>query len=263
MRGIKEICQSVSSSELFIGIPNVEIEEMICRARTLEFASGDVIHASDDAITQVMLLMDGRIKRSQFSESGQEVVLRLGVPGETISVPTSLPRSKHSSTVVALHHCKVLAWESASFNAMLERFPGLQKNVELIVKSRLVELTQRFCEVSTKATSPRLASSLLHLVDRIGKTVDGHIEIRVSQEILGQMTGMTLNSVWRLLSIWKGQGIVKLRRGIVEIHSIPHLLSCAALVYTSTQNARLRNEVVASGAKIVCINKKGLEGPSS
>jgi CRP-like cAMP-binding protein len=256
MQDIKEICKSVSSSELFAGIPSCEIEEMVCRARTLEFESGDVIYSVDDPVTQVLLLMDGRIKRSQFSENGQEVVLRLGVPGEIISVPTWLPGVKHSSTVLALEHCKVLAWESASFNAMVERFPGLLKNVEVILDSRLADLTQRFCEASTKATSPRLARSLVHLVDRIGERVDDHIELRVSQETLGQMTGMAFNSVSRRLSIWKGQGIVKLRRGIVEIHSLPHLLSCAELVHTSAQNAGLGDEVVASGAMIVDINEK-------
>ncbi len=227
---------------------------MVCRARTLEFASGDVIYSADDPITQVLLLMGGRIKRSQFSENGQEVVLRLGVPGEIISMPTFLPRGKHSSNVLALQDCKVLAWESASFHAMVERFPGLLKNVELILHSRLADVTQRFCEASTKATSPRLARSLVHLVDRIGEKVDDHIELRVSQETLGQMTGMAFNSVSRRLSIWKGQGIVKLRRGIVEIHSLPHLLSCAELVHTSAQNAGLGDEVVASGATIVAIN---------
>jgi CRP-like cAMP-binding protein len=257
----KKLCRSVRSSELFVGIPSGEIEEMVSRARTLEFASGYVIHSADDPITQVLLLMDGRIKRSQFSESGQEVVLRLGVPGETITVPSFLPWSKHSSTVVALQHCKVLAWESASFNAMVERFPGLQKNLELILNSRLADIAQRFREASTKATSPRLASSLVHLVDRIGERVNDHIELRVSQETLGQLTGMAFNSVSRLFSIWKGQGIVKLRRGIVEIHSLPHLLNCAQLVQTSAQkHAGLRNEVVACRATIVCINKKSIEG---
>jgi CRP-like cAMP-binding protein len=260
---IKEMCTSVSSSELFVGMPSGEIEEIVRRARVLEFLSSDVIHSEDDPITQVLLLLEGRVKKSQFSENGQEVILRLVVPGETISVPTLLPGTKHSSAVQALQDCKVLAWESAIFNAMVERFPGLQENVELILLSRLDDLTQRFCEVSTKATSPRLAISLAYLVDRIGERVDEHIELRVSQEILGQMTGMTLNSVWRLLSIWKGQGIVKLRRGIVEIHSLPRLLGFAELVDASAESAGLGVEFVASGVMIAGINKKSHEAPQA
>jgi hypothetical protein len=65
---------------------------------------------------------------------------------------------------------------------------------------------------------------------------------------------MTLNSVWRLLSIWKGQGIVKPRRGIVEIHNLPRLLSFAELVDALDQNAGPGGEIVASGAMIAGIN---------
>jgi CRP-like cAMP-binding protein len=248
MGNIMEIYSSIRSAELFVGIPSCEIEEMVSRARTLKFAPGDVIHSADDLITQVLLLMYGRIKRSLFSENGQEVVLRLGVPGEIISMPTFLPRGTHSSTVVALQDCKVLAWESASFIAMVKRSPSLLTNVEVILNSRLADMTQRLIEVSTKATSPRLARSLLHLVDRIGEKVDDHIELRVSQETLGQMSGMAFNSVWRVFSVWKGQGIVKLRRGIVEIHSLPHLMSCAELVHTSAQDAGLGVEAVPSAS---------------
>jgi CRP-like cAMP-binding protein len=245
MRDVKEICRLMRGSELFVGIPKSEIEEIVSRARSLEFASGDVIHSADDRITQVLLLMDGRVKMSQLSESGQEVVLRLGVPGETISVSTLLPNRKHSSTALALQACKVLAWESGNFNAMAERFPVLQKNVGLILKSRLADLTQRFCEFSTRGASSRLAISLIYLADRIGERVDDHIELRVSQEILGQMIGITFNSAWRLLSIWKGQGIVKVRRGTIEIHNVPYLLSCAQLIYASTQVGQ-GDEVIAS-----------------
>jgi CRP-like cAMP-binding protein len=237
MQEVKEVCRPVNDSELFTGISVAEIEQMVCGARSLEFLSGDVIHSAGDPVTQVLLLMDGRVKKSQVSQNGQEVVFRLGVPGELISAPFSLPKSRHSSTLLALQDCKVLAWGVGNFDAIVERFPALQKNLELILLSRLAELSQRFCEVSTKATSPRLAIGLIGLVDRIGERVDEHIELRVSQETLGQMTGMTLNSVWSVLSIWKGQGIVKLRRGIVEIHNLPHLSNYAELVRRDSQVA--------------------------
>jgi CRP-like cAMP-binding protein len=267
MHDVKEICKSVSNSELFADIPSGEIEEILCCARTLEFVSGDVIHSAGDPVTQVLLLMDGRIKKSQCSKNGMEVVLRLGVPGEIISEPILSPRSRHSSTMFALQYCKVLAWGVANFIAIVERFPAIQKNVELILNSRLTELSQRFCEVSTKATSPRLAIGLIDLVDRIGERVDEHIELRVSQETLGQMTGMTLNSVWSVLSIWKGQGIVKLRRGTVEIHSLPHLLSCAELARRDSQVVSkttfanflpsLRNcEEARTGGSVSCTESK-------
>jgi CRP-like cAMP-binding protein len=217
-------CFSVNRSELFTGVPSYVCEKVISRALLKDFVSGEVIYSVGDPIKQVLLLTDGRAKKSQFSESGREVILRLSVPGEVISERALMREGRHSSTALALQDCKVLAWDSAAFKAALESYPDLRWNVKLILESRLAELDCRFFEVSTGTASPRLANSLLHLLDHIGRRVDDHIEINVSQEALGQMTAMTPTSVCRLLNVWKRQGLVKLRKEIIEVHSVPLLL---------------------------------------
>ena len=219
-----KICVSVRNSELFASVPSSVTEEVVSSARLREFASGDVVFFADDPKEHVLLLTDGRAKVSQFSESGKEVVLRLIVPGEIISELTLVPGGTHSSTAQAVQDCKVLAWDSASFNEALERFPELQRNADHILERRLEELNRRFLVVATKTASPRLANGLVHLLDHVGRRVDRHIEINVSQETLGQMTAMNSSSVCRLLATWKRQGIVKLRKETIEVHSLPELL---------------------------------------
>ena len=211
--------------ELFVGLPAADVERVISVARPMEFLAGDVVHLADDPVTRVFLLTYGCVKKSQFSESGQEVVLRLAVPGEIISEPTLVVGGSHSSTVLAIQDSKVLSWELATFYAALKCFPDLRRNVGRILESRLAELSRRYWELSTKTASPRLANGLVYLVDQIGERVDDHVEIKVSQEILGRLTGMNSFSVCRLLSKWRAQGIIRLRRETIEIHSVPHLLN--------------------------------------
>jgi len=226
---MRQLPPSVRGSELFIGISCAEIEQMACRARVLEFAPGEVIHVADDPITHFILLVHGLVKTCQCTESGQEVILRFCIPGEIICERALVFGRAHSSTALAVAPCKTLAWEFSNFNAMTASFPTVRRNAERILTCRLAEFGQRFLELSTKAASPRLAIALVRLANRIGDCVGDHIEMRVSQETLAQMTGMALSSVWRLLSIWRAQGIVKLRRETIEIHSLPQLLRCAGL----------------------------------
>jgi CRP-like cAMP-binding protein len=221
----KQFYASASNCELFEDMPSSDIEKVISIARCVEFVSGDVIYLVDDPITQVFLLTDGCVKKSQFSESGQEVVLRLAVPGEIISEPTLVSGEKHSSTVVAVQDSQALSWGIVNFNAALKCFPDLRRNVGRILEHRLAELSRRYWELSTKTASPRLANGLIYLADQIGETVDDHVEIKVSQETLGRMIGMNSFSVCRLLSKWRAQGFIRLRRETIEIHSVPRLLS--------------------------------------
>ena len=225
MASAKQLCFSAGDCELFEGIPSADVERVISIARAVEFVSGDIVYLADDPVTEVFLLTQGCVKKSQFSESGQEVVLRLAVPGEIISEPTLVSGGKHSSTVLAIQDSKALSWELANFDSALKCFPDLRKNVGRILENRLAELSRRYWEVSTKTASPRLANGLVYLVDQIGERVDNHVEVRVSQETLGRMTGMNSFSVCRLLSKWRAEGIIRLRRETIEIHSVPHLLN--------------------------------------
>jgi CRP-like cAMP-binding protein len=145
-------------------------------------------------------------------------------PGEVIGEVGLVPGSRYFSTAQALQDCNVLVWDAATFEAALERFPILQRNAERILVRHLDELERRYCEIATEMGSPRLAHALVRLIDQIGHKVNRHVEINVSQEALGQMTAMTSSTVSRLLTNWEKQGLLRVRREAIEIHSVLHLL---------------------------------------
>ena len=214
----------LTRSELFAGLPSSVCTHILSRARPMDFPCGQVMYFAGDQIEQVFLLTDGRVKITQFSERGTEVILRLCIPGEVISELALMPGSRHSTTAQAAQDCNVLAWDSATFDAAMERFPDLRCNVKRILEQRLQELERRFCEVSTETVAPRLAHGLARLLDQIGRKVNSHVEINVSQEALAQMTSMASFTVCRILTNWENQGLLKLRREVIEIHNVPGLL---------------------------------------
>ena len=219
---------SLGDSELFAGVSSLVIGEVVSKARPRFFAANEAMYFMGDPITQVLLLTEGCVKKSQLSENGVEVVIRLSAPGEIISEHALGAGTKHASTAQALQDSAALAWESEIFSEALACFPVLRRNAQHILESRLAELSGRLWEVSTKTASPRLANGLVHLLEQIGRRVDDHIEINVTQEVLGQMTALTSTEVCRQLAILKKQGIVRLQRGTIEIHSVPDLLSVSA-----------------------------------
>jgi len=47
------------------------------------------------------------------------------------------------------------------------------------------------------------------LLKQVGQSIDGGFEIRLSREELAQLTGTTVFTVSRLLSMWERRGIVR------------------------------------------------------
>jgi len=92
------------------------------------------------------------------------------------------------------------------------------------LEERLLEMEQRFREVSTEKVGSRLSSELVRLSDRLRRcTENGRLEITLSRAELAQLTGTTLFTVSRLLCQWQTQGIVRVRRESVLVQDFAAL----------------------------------------
>ncbi|HTC62889.1 MAG TPA: Crp/Fnr family transcriptional regulator [Candidatus Saccharimonadales bacterium] len=181
-----------------------------------------------DPSNQVFLLVLGSVKSTQITASGSEVILRLSGPGELIGATASGFKGFHRSTVQAMRLSKAIIWDSAIFAALMRRFPVLQHNLIQIVEKQLMDLEERFHEISTANVGGRLSREISRLMTRVGEPANGGVKINLSREELAQMTGTTLFTVSRLLSQWKTKGIVSTGRQFLTVHNTQKLANLYA-----------------------------------
>ena len=175
------------------------------------------IFSEGDPVQQVMMLLSGCVKITQLGLRGNEVILRLSWIGEMVGDFQPSANCKHFSTAQTVQPSLALAWQVASFEKLLDRFPAFRRNTVRALEERLHEMEQRFREVSTENVGPRLSSELIRLSNRFGCGVNGHCEIPLSRGALAQLTGTTLSTVSRLLCRWQRLGIVSIRREVVQV----------------------------------------------
>lgn len=214
----------VEMSELFADLPNRACQEVLAAARPKDFAAHDIILVAGDPVREVFLLVSGRVRITRFSRNGEEVILRLELPGELIGEIAAIPGGTHSSTAQADQDCRTLLWDSLVFDAAAMRLPILQRNRQRISERRLRELEDRFCEVSTATVSPRVAHTLLRLLNRSGQRVNGELQIDIEPEEVAKMTATTVCAVDQLLEGWEKEGLVSRCRGSIMVRSYEGLL---------------------------------------
>jgi CRP-like cAMP-binding protein len=234
---------------LFAGLPASDYKEVFAAAHVKEFTRGELIYIEGDSVQQVLLLTSGIVKITQIGLSGAEVILRLGIPGDVIGAVDLCSTGRHCTTAQAFRTCRVLVWDPLAFKALEERFPVLRQNMVRILGECLLELEQRFREVATERVGPRVARQLVRLLGKIGKPMNGEVEICISREELAQMTGTTLFTVSRLLSAWQARGMVKPRREAVVICDIQSLRAIAQESFrTGLDSAQRREASMMSAA---------------
>jgi CRP-like cAMP-binding protein len=213
----------VEPPPLFSGISPGDYTRICAAARVKEYARGEMLYIEGDSVQQVMLLTSGFAKITQLGLSGTEVILRFSVPGDVLGAVGLFSTGRHCRTAQAFRMCRALVWDAPAFKALVDRFPVLHQNMFRILGEDMLELEERFHEVATERVGPRVARQLLRLLEKIGRPVDGAVEIGLSREELAQMTGTTLFTVSRLLSAWEARGMVKPRREAVTICDVQSL----------------------------------------
>jgi CRP-like cAMP-binding protein len=219
----KEASPLAAAPDLFAGLPEHICRGILSNAYRRDIPCGDILFRAGDAKRMIYLLTQGRVKITQVSKNGSEVILWLNIPGQIIGSLSLMAGGSHSSTAEAIQDCQVLIWDSAVFEASLERHPLFLRNVQHLITRQLSELSCRIREVSTETVLPRLARGLIRLTDQIGRPVDDTFELDVTQEALAQMTAMTFYTANRQLSEWEEQGLVARRKYTIVIRDLPAL----------------------------------------
>jgi CRP-like cAMP-binding protein len=210
--------------ELFSEVTPAEFEIILGAAREKRFARRETIFTEGDPVRQVTMVLSGFVKVTQMGLNGNEVILRLNGAGEIVGSYRVCANCTHCATAQAVQPCVALIWEASVFEKLLVRIPTFRRNTVHALEERLLEMEQRFREVSTEKVGSRLSSELVRISDRLRRTPDnGHLEITLSRAELAQLTGTTLFTVSRLLCQWQTQGIVRVRRESVLVQDFAAL----------------------------------------
>jgi CRP-like cAMP-binding protein len=203
-----EVIRLTKQFELFADLTPAELEMIVGAAREKRYSCGERIFIEGDPVDHVTMLLSGFVKVTQMGLLGNEVILRLNGAGEIVGSYRVCTDCTHASAAQAVQPSRALVWDAAVFEKLQIRIPTFRRNSIRALKKRLLEMEQRFREVSTETVGSRLSSELIRISDRLRRSTDGRLEIPVSRAELGQMIGTTPFTVNQLLAMWEAQGIL-------------------------------------------------------
>jgi CRP/FNR family transcriptional regulator, nitrogen oxide reductase regulator len=217
----------VRESVLFRGLSLTECEEVALRATEAHFEAGQIVFREGDPVNSISLVVCGRTKITQKSRSGGEVILHMRSKGEVLGGIGMMPGSAQFVTAQALEPCILMVWDSGVFEQLEERFPALRRNIVCIFAERLRSLEQQFLGIANEQVAPRLARTLVRLMEQSPIETRNAMRLDLSREELAQTTGTTPFTVGRLLSAWEERGILQIQRKSLTIQDQGGLISLA------------------------------------
>jgi len=196
-------------------------------ARHFELAEGEALFREGDEARRVYAIEHGRLKVTQGTPDGREVVLNLAGPGDVLGCSALLRRPAHPASAVAVSYAEVQAWPAPVMQALMARHADLTAAMLGVVGRRFEELRGRFTDLATQQVEQRLARALVRLAHQLGRRTGEGIVVEVSREDLAALTGTTVFSASRILADWSRRGLIGAPRGRIVI-ARPHEVTSLA-----------------------------------
>jgi len=218
---------------LFSHLGEADLDELLKATSTRHLDDGEVLFRKGDPGRQLYGVIQGRLKISSSGPDGKEVVFGLSDPGDVTGEIALLDAQPRSATVVALQATELLTLDRRDFLPFLERHPKVAIRLAELLAARLRRLSEQTEDSVLLALRARLAKKLVALAGSYGReTPEGTlIDLKLSQQALGDMVGTSRESINKQLRSWSESGLVRFDRGRIAVLQLDELDALAHLAF--------------------------------
>jgi CRP/FNR family transcriptional regulator, cyclic AMP receptor protein len=214
------LVEKMSRNPWFSSLPITEQKRLLTDSTLVHIDTGEALFRRGDPPDGFCGIVDGRLKASNVRSDGKEGILVILEPGNWFGQISCLTGWPYAHDVVALEPARVLKLPPETFNSCMQSALFARAIAELMCQ-HISLLYQMLEEATLHSTRTRIARRLMRLA-RGDATLaaKNRSEIRVSQDTLAMMLGVSRQTLAPELKAMASQGAVALRYGCVEIVSM-------------------------------------------
>lgn len=190
---------------------------------------GDALFARGSPADAFYCVEKGRLRVSVVGPSGREAVIGMYEIGQWFGEVSLLTGAPHSYDTRATETTDVLVVSAAVFHRIVAKHPEFLMELTRLVSMRYRLALDWIDETILLPLSVRLARRLIAVNQICGQPrhPDASVSVRISQEELSHMLGVSRQSVNRQLKEWEAKQIVRLEYGTVTLLDQDALLRLA------------------------------------
>ena len=210
----------LATNPLLSGLPADVVEELMAVSVVKQLADGECVYAQGDDGDGLFGVVQGRIRLSNSSREGKELLVMLVEPGDWIGEVSLLDGLPRSLDAFAMGDCAVLFLPRIRFDALLKAKPELYQYF-IPMLCRKLRLALSYVEgVALFPLPARLAQRILELLAFYGVNDDKPgmlIDVHLPQEDLAKMLGVSRQAISRELKRFESEGIIQLAYGQLRV----------------------------------------------
>ena len=201
---------------MFNYLSEKELELISKNKFEVKFRKGEIIRKQGTFLSHVISINAGLVKLYIEGYHGKNQILRIIRSQNFIGGPGMYYDQRHHYSVIALVETSACFIEMNVFKQIIQSNQAFAAEFMKEVSKNMLSTFDRLISLSQKQIPGRMADALLYLSQEIFES--NTIIASITKNELSELTGMSKDSVLRILREFKNDGILKLKQGIEIIN---------------------------------------------
>jgi CRP/FNR family transcriptional regulator len=217
---------AIRHMSIFAQLPDTNFKDIPFQPSIVAYAANEAIYHQGEMASCAYTLRQGLIRLVKTLPNGRTQIVRLIRAGDSFGFDGFIGEP-YNHSAIPLTDIEVCRLPLNELLALKRQHPEIESAMMKRWIQHLREAEDMMVELGAKKASERLASFLIRWCEPSG--FNDWIELPLSRGEIGELLGLTIETVSRFISDWKRQGLIEERQGRIHLLDAHRLQALACV----------------------------------
>ena len=207
----------IDSASIFRHLTQEELSKIPIDQEPDFYKRGTIIYSEGSRINGFYCVQRGIIKIYKTGFDGKEQIIRFAKRGDIMGFRSTITRERACTSAKVLEDANICFVHAETVIEFVKHNGNFAFELLQIACNELGEANDYITDIAQKTVRERLAEVLIHLRKDFDLDNEKYLQITLTREELANMVGTATESVIRLLSEFKQDGLIELQGRKIKI----------------------------------------------
>jgi CRP-like cAMP-binding protein len=212
---IETCIHCMEKCDAFQALSHEELEKLHENRYETMYRPGEVIAKQGAPISHLVSLAEGLVKVVLETSGESDIILAIQKPVFMLTGPGLFVDNRYHVSVIALNGCRTCYLDIKYLYRFFDTNPEFARRFNRSLSEQAIMMSNRIRSLSQKNMAGRISEALLSLQKEIFES--NPFDMILTRQELGEFTGMTKESVSRILKEFKEEQLIDIDDRKIEI----------------------------------------------
>ncbi|MTI21769.1 response regulator [Fulvivirga sp. RKSG066] len=171
----------------------------------------------------IYFIVTGKVKTIRINEDGKELITGIYTKGDYFGYESLLKNKEHTDNAETMEDSEIIVMPKDEFFQLVYGNREIAKKFIEMLSNKVDEKEENLLHLAYNSVRQRTAEALLSLNDKFNPENEKHVSLTISRDDLANMVGTATESVIRVISDLKEEGILSVQSGKIVIEDTDKL----------------------------------------